>query len=141
MSSTSAEPRKKASQIAQDLKNQQRTKQNSARRTNFRQRFSRPFLPVIQTLCKGPFWTNPADPHIYTAAKTLINGQTRPFFIVQNPSYTLILEENVWRKLSMAQLSTAYLQNKQMMNQLSGSSKFLMNGSEPNAILESGSNH
>jgi multiple sugar transport system substrate-binding protein len=56
------------------------------------------YLPVMKTLWKDAFWTNPADPHISTAAKTLINGQTRPFYIIQNPAYTLVLEENVWGK-------------------------------------------
>ncbi|MEH2302012.1 hypothetical protein [Nostoc sp.] len=47
---------------------------------------------------KDPFWTNPADPHISTAAKTLIEGSTRPFYIVQNPAYSLVLKDNVWGK-------------------------------------------
>ncbi|WP_292781483.1 hypothetical protein [Nostoc sp. NMS9] len=47
---------------------------------------------------KDPFWTNPDDPHISTAAKTLIEGSTRPFYIVQNPAYSLVLKDNVWGK-------------------------------------------
>ncbi|MEH2450823.1 hypothetical protein [Nostoc sp.] len=56
------------------------------------------YLPVMTPNWKDPFWTNPADPHISTAAKTLIEGSTRPFYIVQNPAYSLVLKDNVWGK-------------------------------------------
>jgi multiple sugar transport system substrate-binding protein len=55
-------------------------------------------FPVLNSLWKDPFWTNPNDPHISTAAKTFINGQTRLFYTAQNPSYSEVLEENVWGK-------------------------------------------
>lgn len=54
------------------------------------------YLPVMKAVWKDPFWTNPADPHLSTATKTLTKGLTRPFYIVQNPAYSLVLEENVW---------------------------------------------
>ncbi|MBO3463662.1 ABC transporter substrate-binding protein [Aetokthonos hydrillicola Thurmond2011] len=56
------------------------------------------YLPVMTPVWQDPFWTDPADPHRSTAAKTLIHGQTRPFSIVQNPAYSLVLEQNVWGK-------------------------------------------
>lgn len=55
-------------------------------------------LPVLKPVWKDPFWTDPNDPHISTAAKTLIEGQTRLFYIAQNPAYSLVLKENVWGK-------------------------------------------
>ncbi|MEH2463984.1 sugar ABC transporter substrate-binding protein [Nostoc sp.] len=56
------------------------------------------YLPVMKPVWKDPFWTNPADPHLSTATQTLTKGLTRPFYIVQNPAYSLVLEENVWGK-------------------------------------------
>ncbi|MDZ8259972.1 ABC transporter substrate-binding protein [Nostoc sp. ChiQUE01b] len=56
------------------------------------------YLPVMKSVWKDPFWTNPADPHLSTATQTLTKGLTRPFYIVQNPAYSLVLEENVWGK-------------------------------------------
>ena len=53
-------------------------------------------FPVLKPVWKDPFWTDPADPHLSTAAKTLIEGQTRPFYPVQNPVYSIVLQENVW---------------------------------------------
>ncbi|MFQ4140722.1 ABC transporter substrate-binding protein [Chlorogloeopsis sp. ULAP02] len=55
-------------------------------------------FPVLKPIWKDPFWTNPADPHISTVAKTLTNGQTRLFYSTQSPAYSLVLEENVWGK-------------------------------------------
>ncbi|WP_335091666.1 sugar ABC transporter substrate-binding protein [Nostoc sp.] len=55
------------------------------------------YLPVMKPVWKDPFWTNPADPHLSTATQTLTKD-TRPFYIVQNPAYSLVLEENVWGK-------------------------------------------
>lgn len=55
-------------------------------------------LPVLKPVWKDPFWTNPNDPHISTAAKTLTKGQTRLYYSAQNPAYSLVLEENVWGK-------------------------------------------
>ncbi|MDZ8189534.1 MAG: ABC transporter substrate-binding protein [Nostoc sp. ChiSLP02] len=54
------------------------------------------YLPIMKPVWKDPFWTNPADPHLFTATQTLTKGQTRPFYIVQNPAYSLVLQENVW---------------------------------------------
>lgn len=55
-------------------------------------------LPVNKQVWTDPFWTDPTDPHISTAMKELIQGQTRPFYYVQNPAYSLVLEENIWGK-------------------------------------------
>ncbi|MEH2392639.1 MAG: hypothetical protein V7K21_13630 [Nostoc sp.] len=52
----------------------------------------------MKPVWKDLFWTNPADPHLSTATQTLTKGLTRPFCIVQNPAYSLVLEENVWSK-------------------------------------------
>ncbi len=54
------------------------------------------FLPVHKLVWKDPFWTDPTDPHISTAAQPLIKGQTRPFYTAQNPAYSIVLKENVW---------------------------------------------
>ncbi len=56
------------------------------------------FLPVHKLVWKDPFWTDPTDPHISTAAQPLIKGQTRLFYTAQNPAYSLVLKENVWGK-------------------------------------------
>ncbi|MDZ4871436.1 MAG: hypothetical protein CLLPBCKN_000824 [Chroococcidiopsis cubana SAG 39.79] len=56
------------------------------------------FLPVNRQVWQDPFWTDPTDPHISTAMKQLIQGQTRPFYHVQNPAYTLVVAENLWGK-------------------------------------------
>ncbi|WP_237266027.1 ABC transporter substrate-binding protein [Tolypothrix bouteillei] len=56
------------------------------------------YLPVMTPLWKDSFWTNPADPHLSTASKVLMKGQTRPFYFVQNPAYSVVLQENIWGK-------------------------------------------
>lgn len=56
------------------------------------------YLPVMTSGWKDPFWVDPTDPHLSTAAKTLIKGQTRPFYMVRNPAYSVVLNENVWGK-------------------------------------------
>ena len=52
----------------------------------------------MNPIWKDPFWTNPKDPHVSTAAKILIKGETRPYYYVQNPAYSVVLNENVWGK-------------------------------------------
>lgn len=54
-------------------------------------------LPVQNSVLKGSF-SDPADPHISTATKLVIKGQTRLFYIVQNPAYSLVMKENIWGK-------------------------------------------
>ncbi|GAA6623484.1 ABC transporter substrate-binding protein [Scytonema sp. NUACC26] len=56
------------------------------------------YLPVMKLLWQDSFWTNPADPHLSTASKVLMKGQTRPFYFVQNPAYSVVLQENIWGK-------------------------------------------
>ncbi len=41
---------------------------------------------------------NLTDPHISTAMKGLIQGKMRPFYYVQKPAYSLVLEKNIWGK-------------------------------------------
>ncbi|MGF1938558.1 MAG: hypothetical protein RM347_030080 [Nostoc sp. ChiQUE02] len=55
-------------------------------------------LPVIKTLWQDPFWKDPTDPHVSTAVKTVTEGSTRLFYYVQNPAYSVVLEENIWGK-------------------------------------------
>jgi multiple sugar transport system substrate-binding protein len=56
------------------------------------------YLPLMEPAWKDSFWTDPADPHISTAVKTLIQDQIRPYYTVQNPLYSVVLEENIWGK-------------------------------------------
>ncbi|GAB1543515.1 hypothetical protein NUACC21_61900 [Scytonema sp. NUACC21] len=56
------------------------------------------YLPVMVPVWQDPFWTNPSDMHLSTASKALIKGQTRPFYFVQNPAYSQVLQQNVWGK-------------------------------------------
>jgi multiple sugar transport system substrate-binding protein len=55
-------------------------------------------LPILKPVWKDRFWTNPTDPHISTATKTLLSGQTRLYYSSQNPAYSMVLEENIWGK-------------------------------------------
>ena len=55
-------------------------------------------LPVIMPVWKDPFWTDPANPYLSSAAKILLEGQIRSFNYVQNPSYSRVLKEKVWGK-------------------------------------------
>lgn len=57
------------------------------------------YLPATIPARQDPFWTNPQDPHISTATRILIDGETRPFYTVQNPAYSAVLESNVWGKV------------------------------------------
>ncbi|BAU63652.1 extracellular solute-binding protein family 1 [Stanieria sp. NIES-3757] len=54
------------------------------------------YVPVMIAARKDKFWQNQADPHIYTAVKTLIDQPTRLFYSVQNPAYSVVLEQNIW---------------------------------------------
>lgn len=56
------------------------------------------YLPVMTRARRDPFWTDPADPYISTATKTLARGTTRSFYSVQNPAYGRVLQENIWGK-------------------------------------------
>ncbi|MDZ8186758.1 MAG: ABC transporter substrate-binding protein [Nostoc sp. ChiSLP02] len=55
-------------------------------------------LPVMKPLWQDPFWKDPTDPHVSTAVKTITQGSTRLFPYVQNPAYSVVLEENIWGK-------------------------------------------
>ncbi len=54
--------------------------------------------PVQKPVWKDPFWSDPKDPHISTATKTLTEGRIRLFYTFQNPAYSTVLKENVWGK-------------------------------------------
>jgi len=54
--------------------------------------------PVLETVWKDNFWTNPNDPHISYATKTFNEGRIRYFYISQNPVYSRVLDRNVWGK-------------------------------------------
>ncbi len=54
--------------------------------------------PVQKPVWKDPFWSDPKDPHISTATKTLTEGRIRLFYTFQNPAYSIVLKENVWGK-------------------------------------------
>lgn len=54
-------------------------------------------LPVQNSGLKNSF-LDPTDSHISTATKVVLEGQTRLFYIVQNPAYSLVLKENIWGK-------------------------------------------
>jgi multiple sugar transport system substrate-binding protein len=56
------------------------------------------YLPVLTKLERSPFWTNTADPHISSATQLLNTGLTRSFYNIQNPAYSVVLEENIWGK-------------------------------------------
>ncbi|RCJ19718.1 ABC transporter substrate-binding protein [Nostoc minutum NIES-26] len=55
-------------------------------------------FPVMKPVWQNSFWTNPIDPHISTVTKTLVAGETRFYYSIQNPAYSLVLAENVWGK-------------------------------------------
>ncbi|MDF5728680.1 MAG: ABC transporter substrate-binding protein [Rhizonema sp. PD38] len=55
-------------------------------------------LPVHKSLWKDPFWTDSTDPHISTAAKTVIEGSTRLYYSTQHPAYSVVLNERIWGK-------------------------------------------
>ena len=54
------------------------------------------YLPAIKTARQDSFWTDPQNPHVATATKTLTTGQTKLFYSAQYPAYSLVLEQNVW---------------------------------------------
>ncbi|MBD2059198.1 carbohydrate ABC transporter substrate-binding protein [Oculatella sp. FACHB-28] len=53
-------------------------------------------LPVMTSILENSFWTNPADPHLSTATKILLEKQSRPFYSIYHPAYSLVVQENVW---------------------------------------------
>ena len=54
------------------------------------------YLPVIDSGWETLGWLDSEDEHFSTAAKTIIEQKTRPFRIVENPAYTIILQKNIW---------------------------------------------
>ncbi|MEH2070109.1 MAG: hypothetical protein V7K47_18450 [Nostoc sp.] len=55
-------------------------------------------LPVMTLEWQDPFWKDSKYPYLSTAAKIFLNRETRPFYFVQNPAYSLVLKQNVWGK-------------------------------------------
>lgn len=54
--------------------------------------------PVQTPVWQDSVWSNPNDPHISTATKTITKGNIRYFYISQNPAYSKVLYDNVWGK-------------------------------------------
>ncbi|MEM8674405.1 MAG: ABC transporter substrate-binding protein [Cyanobacteria bacterium P01_G01_bin.67] len=54
------------------------------------------FFPVNNQSWSDPFWTDPADPHISTAAKPFFNQQTRLPNTALNPAYSVVLQQGIW---------------------------------------------
>ncbi|PSF33614.1 ABC transporter substrate-binding protein [Aphanothece hegewaldii CCALA 016] len=54
--------------------------------------------PVLKSVWKDPFWTNPKDPHVSRASHTFKTQPTRLFYTFDNPAYSMVLKENVWGK-------------------------------------------
>ncbi|WP_019508807.1 ABC transporter substrate-binding protein [Pleurocapsa sp. PCC 7319] len=54
------------------------------------------FFPVNNKSWSDPFWTDPSDPHISTAAQPFLNQQTRLSYTSLNPAYSLVLKEGIW---------------------------------------------
>jgi multiple sugar transport system substrate-binding protein len=55
------------------------------------------FMPPSKNQIKADsFWQDSADPHISTVVKTVVAGQTQPFYNAYNPAYGTVMEENVW---------------------------------------------
>ena len=54
------------------------------------------FFPVNNQSWSDPFWTDPNDPHISTAAQPFLKQQTRLSYTALNPAYSLVLKKGVW---------------------------------------------
>lgn len=54
------------------------------------------YAPVLIPVWQDPFWTNPQEPHIALATKTITKSPTRTYYTFQNPAYSEVLHENVW---------------------------------------------
>ncbi len=54
------------------------------------------WYPVMPVLWEDPFWNDPADPHVFVAAKQFRNNSTRLLDRVLNPAYSEVHAENVW---------------------------------------------
>ena len=55
-------------------------------------------LPVLTSAWEDPFWKNSKDPYLSAAINIFLNRETRSFYFVQNPAYSLVLKDNVWGK-------------------------------------------
>ncbi|MGL5806813.1 MAG: ABC transporter substrate-binding protein, partial [Xenococcaceae cyanobacterium] len=54
------------------------------------------YAPAIASVWQDPFWSDPQDPHVSVATKTITKGLTRTYYTFQNPAYSKVLQENVW---------------------------------------------
>jgi multiple sugar transport system substrate-binding protein len=57
------------------------------------------YAPAIASVWQDPFWTDPQDPHVSLATKTITKGLTRTYYTFDNPAYSKVLQENVWGKV------------------------------------------
>ncbi|BAT56893.1 extracellular solute-binding protein family 1 (plasmid) [Nostoc sp. NIES-3756] len=55
-------------------------------------------FPVLTSVRKDPFWSDPTDLQVSSVTKILTTRQTRPYYTSLNPAYSIVLEENVWGK-------------------------------------------
>jgi len=46
------------------------------------------FFPVDMTLGERPFWTNPADPHVFAGSQQLKSGNLQPGYYTLNSAYS-----------------------------------------------------
>ncbi|WP_052055751.1 ABC transporter substrate-binding protein [Myxosarcina sp. GI1] len=54
--------------------------------------------PVQKQVWANPLWQQTSDPYLATATKILNQSPTRLFYVVDNPAYSQVLEENIWGK-------------------------------------------
>ncbi|MEO1621410.1 MAG: carbohydrate ABC transporter substrate-binding protein, partial [Cyanobacteria bacterium J06632_3] len=55
------------------------------------------YMPPAQSQIQADsFWQDPADPHVSTVVKTVLDEQVQPFQNVYNPAYGIVMEQNVW---------------------------------------------
>ncbi|MGL5881174.1 MAG: carbohydrate ABC transporter substrate-binding protein, partial [Xenococcaceae cyanobacterium] len=55
-------------------------------------------LPTQKLVLQDSFWKYSKDPYTSVAIKTITKGQTRLFYTVRHPAYSIILKENIWGK-------------------------------------------
>ena len=58
--------------------------------------YGRYMPPAKSQIQADSFWQDPADPHVFTVVKTVLDEQVQPFQNVYNPAYGIVMERNVW---------------------------------------------
>lgn len=84
------------------------------------------FQPATTQLKQDSFWSNPADPHISTTTKTLIDGTTRPYYNALNPAYGVVMEKNVWGQV-LNQMAVKKISAEQAADSAIGQIKEIFN--------------